>query len=303
LDELLSYARDWEGVKNFLTMVAYRHARKALPKLEQDFDVKEFEDYLCSEIFTDARAYFEVVRASEGNPRDFLKILALCCGNLITPGKQRKADSARSISIAANYFADTKAEPLENDPQIMSLYERIFKRVVRTKCKAFLTSKEFERDPRMLELWHYRFIHVVNSAFATLDENENAQTYTVYSIDYGKLLTLKIDEQGDTLVNKAVEFFEAMATLNNRILGGIGNRLADALQNETTRDPLRKIAGTFSVSLTGVEKEKLNSTFLTKNCVIDDLLIDDPLTEPASEEPTSKKPTSKKPTSKKPTSR
>jgi hypothetical protein len=143
----------------------------------------------------------------------------------------------------------------------------------------------------------------VNSAFATLDENENAQTYTVYSIDYGKLLTLKIDEQGDTLVNKAVEFFEAMATLNNRILGGIGNRLADALQNETTRDPLRKIAGTFSVSLTGVEKEKLNSTFLTKNCVIDDLLIDDPLTEPTSKKPTSKKPTSKKPTSKKPTSR
>jgi hypothetical protein len=68
---------DPQGVKDFLTLLLFRHVSVEIPVL-LEYRAADFEQYLISEIFGGLDAYVELVRASEGNPRDFLSLLDQC---------------------------------------------------------------------------------------------------------------------------------------------------------------------------------------------------------------------------------
>lgn len=262
LDLLLNYDIDQQGVKDFLTMVAYKHTCLELPALKE-YSVTEFEDYLCSELFEKSSVYFELVRSSEGNPRDFLSVLSSCC---ITArlGDSKKISQKQVIEAAARFFTESKSPEIKNYPQANTLFNKIFRKVVQNRHKLFLISAEkAEYDRRIQALWHYRFIHLVMSSFTTVDEDRIPHEYAVYSMDYGKLLSLKVDKAGQELVgiiSTASSFSLATSVISTIIIRLYGRSL-------------KQIMGRKHVSRKGVEAANLaDVNYLVKNCIFDDLL-------------------------------
>lgn len=268
LDQLLNFDIDRQRVKDFLTIVIYKHACQELPALKE-YTVKQFEDYLCGELFQNQNAYFEVIRSSEGNPRDFLTILAGCC----TGGRRhQKISQEDAIGAAVIHFTDAKAPEIKGNAEANELSNRIFQRVVKNKQKLFLCSVDkAESDHRIQELWHYRFFHIVNPIFTVIDDDGIPHDYIVYSMDYGKLLSLKVGEAGQ----KVLDLMQLVLDTTTRIgfRSGVSRILTTFLDSEELGGPLKKLAGKTAAQRKGVEPADIsNPGFLVEKCVIDDLL-------------------------------
>ena len=169
-----------------------------------------------------------------------------------------------------NHFHQNKGPELNNNPNAKKLFDDIFKRVVKNKQKIFLCSREkTENNSLILELWHYRFIHLVSPSMTVLDENDFPKEYIVYSMDYGKLLSLKVNEKGKKVVEGMTRGLDPLSVLDplvSRVLKGL-------LKHEKIGGSLRKITGGFLVGMEGVEGSNLNDiNYLITNCVIDDII-------------------------------
>jgi hypothetical protein len=95
----------------------------------------------------------------------------------------------------------------------------------------------------------------------------------VYSMDYGKLLTLKASDAGKEEFDKIVNYFEIESILN-RIgkFGGIPS-LSEVLEGLEAVKDLKNIFGTLRVVQDGIDVSNIkDETYLINNCVLDDLL-------------------------------
>ncbi len=246
LDARLTYDLDAQRVKDFLTLVAYKHAATALAWFA-DYTPAEFEAFLCESVFSRPEAYFEVVRASEGNPRDFLSMLLEACSRV--SASNATLEIRDSVRIAASYFSNTKAPALKSNPEAADLFGSIFKEVVKKKQKLCLFStSSAERDVRLQELWHYRFLHVVHSPLPIPDEDGVPTDYTVYSIDYGKMVSMKVHAQGEAIVDKVMNSM-GKAVSSFLGLGFIADVATRSLQaNSELRKQLIRLTGTYAVT-------------------------------------------------------
>ena len=57
------------------------------------------------------------------------------------------------------------------------------------------------RYPRIQKLWHYRFIHLVVPMYTVITESGTPKEYSVFSMDYGKLLALKTNKGGEKVIS------------------------------------------------------------------------------------------------------
>lgn len=279
LDHLLGYDAYKQGVKDFLTFVAYQHTCLELPVLK-DYTVKEFEDYLCNELFESHAVYSEVVRSSEGNPRDFLIILSSCCN--IAKLSEQKIALDQVMRSVLEYFNGNKQPYIGDIPGGQDLYKKIFDEAVRNNSKLFLFSRQkAESNKKLQELWHFRAIHLINQNLTVVDENNMPHEYMVYSMDYGKLLSLKVDARGEEIVNKMLEKVEMLP----EVLGGASSfgrftlsRLANSPKAggqlvSIKRTLIRNIGMAEVVKAGGVEPSDISDiNHLIKHCVLDRLL-------------------------------
>src|SRR3989304_8032333 len=109
---------DWtineQRVINVLTIIAYKHLCLEMKELER-VSVKNFANYVCNNLFEDSSTYREVVRASEGNPRDFLSILSSCC--TIAKFDPKTKISLHTVKGAATaHFLGNKAPEIKSNP-------------------------------------------------------------------------------------------------------------------------------------------------------------------------------------------
>lgn len=271
LDNLLNCDINQQEVKDFLVIVAYKHLCLELPQLKNN-SIQEFEEYLCSELFESEQVFYEVVRASEGNPRDFLSVLLACivAGKL---GGTKKISRTSATRTAIKHFTVNKAPEIKNNPAANDLFEGIFNRVVQNGQKIFLVSaNKALRDKRIQELWHYRFIHILDSSYIYLDKNQTPHEYFVYSMDYGKLLSVKVHKEGEKVINgmiKTVEFLSQIAAFDSIIT----DVFEELIKTPEIGGPLKKFTGTFLVAGKGVETANINNlNSLIPDCVVDDLL-------------------------------
>ena len=270
LDELLCYDIDSQAVKDFLTLVAYRHCAASSDTIAK-LTPSGFERSMCSDLFDSPSAYLEIVRASEGNPRDFLGLLAACCSSRLNKGKiltQRDA-----VNAAVAHFVNSKEANLKTfDKAVVVLYKKLFERVVKNKQKLFLlTSDLVDRNDRLRELLHYRFIHLVNPSYPVLTDSGLPHTYTVFSMDYGNLARLKVTSAGEKVVQSAVSAAEILG----KMIGGPWNLagfITTALKGSGVEENLIKTAGLTVVGGGGVESGNIDPEILVPNCVYDDLL-------------------------------
>jgi hypothetical protein len=200
-------------------------------------------------------------------------------------------------------FIDNKAPEISNNPKANQLYDRLFHKVVENCQKLFLFSRmKAETDVRVQELWHYRFMHLVNANYNFVDEDLKTYEYVVYSMDYGKLLSVKAQESGtgaiiintmikqlDEMLNKADLILSSdrmRLPLYSMNLGGLCHTslLLSLLPKEMEEEYKKKLTEILTKKLRkemiasyiaekGVEiADFSNVRFLIEQCVYDDLL-------------------------------
>lgn len=264
LDALLSFDIDQQSVKDLLTYVLYRHCIALDPDVGKK-TVAEFERFVCDHVFEKPDAYLEIVRASEGNPRDFLSLLAACCSSAsqrTTALTQRDA-----VRLAISHFSNSK-EPNIQDDTAGKLYTKLFENVVKNKQKLFLlTAAKATRDGRIQQLWHYRFIHLVAPTYTVITEAGLPAEYSVFSMDYGKLLALKTHKAGEQVLDLMTRTLERF---NFSGRGLVTLALSVSLQNAGLKEKLISVAGRSAVG--EVETADLDADSLAATCVYDTLL-------------------------------
>jgi len=266
LDDLLNYDIDKQGVKDFLTSVAYKHTCLELPEIS-DYTVREFENYITNELFEDPSVYFELIRASEGNPRDFLSIFSSCCsgGKLV---REKKISQKQVIEHAIKYFTETKSHTISFGYKAANdLFNQIFDKVVKNGQKLFFVSAKNGDNRLLKDLWHYRFIHLVSPSYIVVDENRTPHEYIVYSMDYGKLISLKAHKTGQNIVNAMIE---SLDTTISEIIPEARDSLSQVI-TELGGEPLKELGKTAAADK-GVEIADMTNIKQLETYLVDDIL-------------------------------
>jgi hypothetical protein len=271
LDAALTYELNSQLVKDFLTTVAYMHTRSVLPELGH-YSVKEFEDYLCQEVFDKAEDYLEVTRSSEGNSRDFIIVLADCC-RLARMAGDKKISQKQAVRSASDYFLNTKAIVIRSDSPASLLYRDLFKKIVQMKQKLFLVSTGIaETDFRLQDLWNNRFVHLISKSFFVIDDAGTPAEYAVYSMDYGKVLTLKVHEANENLVSMMVRAARLLSQVSGPLASIISESIVKYLSKSVVGGKLLDVPATALVAEKGVEAASLSDlNAVAKNYIVDDL--------------------------------
>lgn len=270
LDALLRFEAQGQAVKDFLTTMLYKHVT-ALDRDLGKLSVAEFENVLCGKVFDGDAAYQELIRSSEGNPRDFLRLLANCC-------KSAELDAGKPITertvldAAISHFQNDKQPEIAHNETLTVAFDKLFQLATRKGSKLFAVSSAVaEQSDVLRELWHYRFIHLVQPRLPIFADGAS-RDYDIYAMDYGKLLSLKLTREGEKQFRKIEQMTELMSTVIG--VGLLDPLIKLVLKTEGIADVLRKMLGQSAVAKQGVERGSFEGIeqLVTAGCVADEIL-------------------------------
>jgi hypothetical protein len=273
LDALLCFESQEQAVKDFLTLVLYKHAIAEDASLEK-LGAIVFEEALCEIIFGNVDAYKDLVRASEGNPRDFLRLLFNCLKSVeVANGKTISAEDVTTAVI--RHFQNEKMPELVSNAEASDVFDGLYELVIQKSSKVFLVRSPLARNhPILQELWHYRFIHLVAQNVPYIKENTPIE-YDVFSLDYGKLVAIKLQKGGE----ERLKLIERAGDLVGEIAGRIasvplGNMISFVLRSERVAGALRRMFGAMEVRRKGIEKGNIKriEELVENGCIADAIL-------------------------------
>lgn len=198
LDHILCHDRDPKSVRMLLLIVLWYHLKREVPELAETFE--SVEALLLAYVFDGDEALREIFRASEGNPRDLIGMLHLCADRVMQT-KDSRIGTRSAIALSAQYFRENKQPELAQNSRGLNAYERLFESAVKHKSKLFrVTTRRAAGSLLLQELWQHRFVHLIEEEISVIDDDEQLASYALYSLDYGKLLSLKVRRRGERLV-------------------------------------------------------------------------------------------------------
>jgi hypothetical protein len=185
LDDFLVYEGSEDQSREFFKGLFYQHLRSLDANL--DGVILRDENDVIRKPFTDRRAFDELVRASEGVPRDALYIAGRAA--------MRAGDGLISVPIVREaamwWFQTDKSNPLaaEGREDAQALLAWVIERVIRGKrARAFLVDDKQARDPLLRTLFDARVLHIVRRGYSAKDQP--GERYDVWVIDYGAYVDL-----------------------------------------------------------------------------------------------------------------
>jgi hypothetical protein len=271
LDALLRFEAQDQAVKDFLTLMLYKHVVAIEPQLA-GLGVSAFEAVLCDKVFEGEAAYQELIRSSEGNPRDFLRLLGNCSKSAELDAGKRITERA-VLEAAISHFQNDKQPEIAHSEAVTAAFDKLFRLVTTKGSKLFAVSSAIaEKSDVLRELWHYRFIHLVHERLPIFAEG-TASDYDIYAMDYGKLLSLKLTREGEKQFKKIEAASELLSTvLGNSLLAKLINL---ALKSEKVGGVMRKMLGRSAVAEQGVERGSFGTIeqLITGGCVADEILL------------------------------
>lgn len=273
LDALFRFEAQGQAVKDFLTAVLYKHVVAIKPELGE-LTLWEFEKELCSKVFDGASPYQEIVRASEGNPRDFLRMIASSFkSDEFETGK--KIGERQVLATAIDYFLNSKQPDIEHDSDLKSTFDDLFSLVATCKSKLFVVSSAVgEHNAKLRELWHYRFVHLVQQRVPVII-NGIPKQYDLYSMDYGKLLSLKLSAEGRKWFETITTVSEVMGRMLDIFAGlPFSIPIESILETEGAKGKMQKFLGRTAVLQAGLEHGSAEAIeqLIDKGCIADDAL-------------------------------
>lgn len=208
LNQIFTFDLDRKAVRQFLIFILVKHILEAIGRdvLKYDFEdptkliwasVDGIFSRLFEHIFESREAFDHFVRASEGNPRDFLAMISECCA---THGAAQLPIGMKAVRASAiNYFKTTKMANFSSDHKGAAiLFEKIFSRCLKNKSKIFSVSKKLDQQSKELQdLWSQRIVHLIDNNYEYFhSETGEIHSSSIYAVDYGKILGLRSDKNG-----------------------------------------------------------------------------------------------------------
>lgn len=187
LDDFVMFDNDAERAKAFFSEMLTRHVNAHLDPHLPGLSPEEF----TREAFTDPLAFAELVRASEGVPRDALNIAIVAAEHA-----DDRRISIRNVRAAARtWYRRDKAPAAMASPEAWEVLLWVIDHVITPNGggRAFLVPTSDAAHPLVRSLYDARVLHVVRRNVA-LRERPGVR-YHVYTIDYGCFFDVVVASQ------------------------------------------------------------------------------------------------------------
>lgn len=189
LDTYLIYDEKREQVVNFFGQVLYNHLGAELGwPFDKPSDVKL---HTVEALFTQRSAFIQLVRAAEGNCRDFLCIFgrAYFDGFLHTPDA-RKISISNVETASAQWFDNEKLSNIKIEANVQSALTHIYDRVLKNyKARTFMVHISKTQNHLLLRLLNERVVHKLNITYSHKDEP--GERFELFTLDYGAYVRFK----------------------------------------------------------------------------------------------------------------
>lgn len=185
LDDYMVFENDSRASSDFFAQMLFRHMRSLANDEKIIFDL-EGSASLIKQMFTQRDVFAELVRASEGVPRDAINILSKCAlkagsGNISMPIVR---DAART------WYATSKQTDVANRPRASELLDWIKGEVIgNRKARGFLLDVKV-KDPLIDFLFDSRVLHIIKKNISSQDRDESGRKFNAWVLDYGCYIEL-----------------------------------------------------------------------------------------------------------------
>jgi len=183
LDGYLIFAERGDVVADFFAQVLYNHLGV---ELQWDLSADLLQKRLMTEaLFTQRDTFFELVRAAEGNWRDFLCIFAKAYFDEFRTSTASKSVSKPNIVRAATeWFDSEKLASIRAEKEVVDTLTYVMDKVLKGyKSRTFMVETDRTDHPRLVRLLNERIFHKLSGTYATKDRA--GVRYDLFSVDYG----------------------------------------------------------------------------------------------------------------------
>lgn len=181
LDEFMVFDNDPEKSKTFFKYLIYNHVNQFL--IEENAGI-ENKDLFLNAAFTQVGTFEELVRASEGIPRDAINILIQSA----IKADNEKISIPHIRTAARTWFNTDKEKSVSSRVEAKYLLRWIIDEIIgKRNSRAFLLSSEEQFDT-IEYLFDNRIIHLIKQNISSNDTP--GERFNVFAIDYGTYVHL-----------------------------------------------------------------------------------------------------------------
>jgi hypothetical protein len=176
LDDFLVFRADRSHALTFFSQLLYQHLVVLMSELGYEFAIKTAAEF--REICFASQAFDELVRASEGVPRDALNVAGLAAAIAAD-----KAITVRNIQAAArDYFLRDKEGKISDEAQ--ELLNHIVRDCVERETRVLVLRRPQESDSYLVQtLYDNRLIHRIEQG--VMMGSDYSVKYDLYLVDFG----------------------------------------------------------------------------------------------------------------------
>jgi len=242
LNHIFTFDLDRGAVRHFLIFILIKHLLEAIGRNLYNYSFEDSRQYLIGSVknifnslfvnvFESVNAFDYFVRASEGNPRDFLSMIGECCA---THGAAQLPITLKAVQATAiNYYTNSKVANFNgNNKKSLDLFNSIFAACLRKRSKIFSISKEIhESDVYIRDLWAQRVIHLIDNNYEYFnEETSEIVSFAIYAVDYGKILGLRSAKNGAETLDGMVQ--QSSALVNGLYDGATHKTILEYIEEE-----------------------------------------------------------------------
>lgn len=186
LDDYFVFDKNPDSITSIFAGILFKHIKSELPEGYLSEIRVATTQQLINYLFSNRPVFKELVRASEGVPRDMINIFSLAYFDAQKQSKN-KIDKPIILSAARDWFEKDKFTNI--DDSLNSVLQRIVTEVIgNRRARSFLIRRELERNDVIQRLFDARVIHFVKRGYA--DKDNPGVRYNIYTLDYGTYVDL-----------------------------------------------------------------------------------------------------------------
>lgn len=186
LDDYFVFDKNPDSITAIFAGILSKHIKSELPEGYLDKIKVTSTQQVINYLFSNRAVFKELVRASEGVPRDMINIFNLAYFDAQKQNKN-KIDKPIILSAARDWFEKDKFTNI--DDSLNYVLQRIVTEVIgNRKARSFLIRRELERNDVIQRLFDARVIHFVKRGYA--DKDNPGVRYNIYTLDYGTYVDL-----------------------------------------------------------------------------------------------------------------